>query len=303
MDDRKDRIATMLVAPLMSCSARLPVYAIFIAAFIPDQTVWGVGLQGITLFGMYGLGIVIAVPVAWFLKKTLLRGETTPFILEMPSYKIPDMRTVLMRVYQSAQHFLERAGTLILAATVVMWALAYFPRPQEMMDRYDVQREALLRQGAAEVLVAEFDARMSSELLEQSFLGRLGHVIEPVVRPLGWDWRIGMATLASFPAREVVVAVLGTIYSLGDVDEESESLKQALQQARWPDGRPIFSIAVALSIMVFFALCAQCAATLAVIQRESGTWRWPLLTLVYMTVLAYLGAFAAYRIGMLLGWG
>ena len=300
IDDRKDRIATIMVAPLMSCSARLPVYAIFIAAFIPDRAVVGwVGLQGLTLFGMYALGIVVAVPVAWILKKTLLKGESVPFMLELPSYKWPDVRTVGLRIYHSAGHFLERAGTLILAAAVVMWALAYFPRSEETLARYAQQR--LVFEGTSEAALDAFDAQMSGELLAQSYLGRMGKAIEPLVRPLGWDWRIGMATLASFPAREVIVAALGTIYSMGD--EASESLRDALQGATWPDGRRVFHIPVALSVMVFFALCAQCASTLVVMQRETGTWRWPVMAFVYMTGLAYAGAFLAYRIGMALGWG
>ncbi len=302
INDPKDRIATMLVAPLMSCSARLPVYAIFIGAFIPDQNVWGgIGLQGLTLFALYCVGIFVAIPVAWILKKTLLRGQPTPFLLELPSYKIPDAGTVGMRIYQSGRHFIERAGTLILAATIVMWALAYFPRSETITAHYEAERERL--SGASEEILDDLRAKEASEMLQQSFLGRMGQAIEPVVEPLGWDWRIGMAALASFPAREVIVAVLGTIYSLGEVDEESTSLRGALQAATWSDGRKVFNIPVALSIMVFFALCAQCVSTLAVIQRETGAWRWPVLTFVYMTVLAYIGAFVTYRLGMALGWG
>lgn len=302
INDPKDRIATMLVAPLMSCSARLPVYAIFIGAFIPDQNVWGgIGLQGLTLFALYCVGIFVAIPVAWILKKTLLRGQPTPFLLELPSYKIPDAGTVGMRIYQSGRHFIERAGTLILAATIVMWALAYFPRSETITAHYEAERERLA--GASEEVLDDLRAKEAGEMLQQSFLGRMGQAIEPVAEPLGWDWRIGMAALASFPAREVIVAVLGTIYSLGEVDEESASLRGALQAATWSDGRKVFNIPVALSIMVFFALCAQCVSTLAVIQRETGAWRWPVLTFVYMTVLAYIGAFVTYRLGMALGWG
>ncbi|MDA0711358.1 MAG: ferrous iron transporter B, partial [bacterium] len=303
IEDRKDRIATMLVAPLMSCSARLPVYTIFIAAFIPDRAWGGFGLQGMTLFAMYGLGIVLAVPIAWTVKKTLLKGESTPFILELPSYKVPDVRTVVIRVYQSARHFLERAGTLILAATIVMWALAYFPRPDALLTQQEGERIVFRDQGASPEALAALNAKLASELIGQSYLGEMGKMIEPLVRPLGWDWRIGMATLASFPAREVIVAVLGTIYSLGEVDEGSLSLRDALQKATWEDGTNVFNIPVALSIMVFFALCAQCVSTLAVIQRETQSWRWPLLTFSYMTVLAYIGAFIAYQLGMYLGWG
>ena len=302
IDDPKDRIATMLVAPLMSCSARLPVYAIFIGAFIPDRTLWGgFGLQGLVLLALYCVGIVVAIPVAWITKKTLLKGQPAPFVLELPSYKMPDAGTVGMRVYQSARHFLERAGTLILAATIVMWALAYFPRSETIAAHYEAERTRLA--DAPQEVLSDLHASEAGAMLEQSFLGRMGHAIEPIVEPLGWDWRIGMAALASFPAREVIVAVLGTIYSLGEVDEESASLRDALRSATWADGRKVFNIPVALSIMVFFALCAQCVSTLAVIQRETGRWRWPVLTFAYMTLLAYIGAFVTYQFGMAWGWG
>ena len=304
VEDRRDRLATMLVAPLMSCSARLPVYVLFIGAFIPDRPVLGswVGLQGLALFGMYLVGAGVAIPVAWTLKKTLLRGEPPTFLLEMPSYKLPAPRTVALRVYHSSKAFVVRAGSIILTTTVVMWALAYFPHSDAVIAQYD--RERLGLPAADETLLRDIDRRESSHLLEASYLGQAGRMVEPLVLPLGWDWRIGMATLASFPAREVIISVLGTIYSLGgDYDESSDDLRQALQNAKRGDGQPLISIAVALSIMVFFALCAQCASTLAVILRESGSWVWPLLTFVYMTVLAYVGAFATYRVGSWLGWG
>ncbi len=309
IEDRRDRFTTILVAPLMSCSARLPVYTIFIAAFIPDRLLLGgwVGLQRLTLFGMYCVGIGVAVPVAWVLKKTLLKGASSPFVLELPSYKLPDPKTVGMRVYQSSKAFLSRAGKIILAAAIVMWALAYFPRPAEIVEHYEVRQQEILNTSAGQAqaeALAEVEAGMSSELLKQSFLGRIGRFIEPAVRPLGWDWRIGMAAVASFPAREIVVASLGTIYSLGSgVDETSEGLRHALQAATWDDGRRIFTVPVALSIMVFFALCAQCAATLAVIQRETRSWGWAGFAFGYMTLLAYIGAWVTYQATTALGWG
>ncbi len=309
IEGRRNRLVTILVAPLMSCSARLPVYTILIGAFIPAKSILGewVGLQGLTLFAMYCVGVAVAVPVAWVLRKTLLKGETSPFILEFPSYKVPDKRTVGLRVYQSSRAFLVRAGSIILAATIVMWALAYFPRSEDTIAKYERHRQAArasLSDEDLQVAVADLDARMAAELLNESFLGRAGHWIEPAVRPLGWDWRIGMATLASFPAREVIVATLGTIYSLGgDADESSEDLRSALRSATWGDGRPVFNVPVALSVMVFFALCAQCASTLAVIRRETQSWRWTILTFVYMTLLAYVAALVTYQGTMALGWG
>ncbi len=309
IEDRRNRLVTILVAPLMSCSARLPVYTILIGAFIPPKPILGewVGLQGLTLFAMYCVGVVVAVPAAWLLKNTLLRGETPPFILEFPSYKVPDKRTVGLRVYQSSRAFLVRAGSIILAATITMWALAYFPRSADTVAEYERRRQTVAASLGGENLKAalvDLDARMAVELLNESYLGRAGHWIEPAVRPLGWDWRIGMATLASFPAREVIVATLGTIYSLGgDPDESSKDLRSALRNATWGDGRPVFNVPVALSVMVFFALCAQCASTLAVIRRETRSWGWTFLTFGYMTLLAYVGALATYQGTMALGWG
>ena len=307
IEDRRDRFATILVAPLMSCSARLPVYTIFIGAFVPDRTVLGgwFGLQGLTLFAMYSVGALVAIPTAFLLKRTILRGVAAPFILEFPSYKLPDIRTVLLRVFVSCKSFLERAGTIILAAAVVMWALAYFPRPVEVVNAYQAKMDGvrLAKPAVMEDELTRMEAQMASELLNRSYLGQAGHFIEPAVRPLGWDWRIGMAALASFPAREILVATLGTIYSLGEVDESSEDLRQAMRDATWEDGRKVFALPVALSIMVFFALCAQCTATLAVIQRETQSWRWATFAFAYMTILAYVGALAGYQATSARGWG
>ena len=305
--DRRDRFVTVLVAPLMSCSARLPVYALFIAAFIPERALLGgwVGLQGLTLLAMYSLGALVAVPVAWLLRRTLLRGESSPFLLELPAYNWPTPRTVILRVYQASRAFVVRAGSVILAATIVMWALAYYPRSSEIAHRHDAERTAasVLAEEAREARLDAIDRAEAADYLRSSYLGRAGQSLEPVFEPLGWDWRLGMAALASFPAREVVISALGTIYSLGsDVDETSPELRDGLRQARRPDGSPALNVPVALSVMVFFALCAQCMSTLAVIQRETSSWAWPVFSFVYMTVLAYAGAFGTYRLGVWLGW-
>lgn len=309
IEDRSDRFTTILVAPLMSCSARLPVYVIFIAAFIPDRPLFGtwIGLQGFTLFAMYSIGALVAIPVAWLFKKTLLKSEPPPFLLELPSYKWPNPSTVFLKVYQSSKAFVVRAGSIILATTIFMWALAYFPRSAALLEHYEQQRVQVINTtpaGAREQALKAVNQAEAAALLQQSFLGQAGHMIEPAVQPLGWDWRIGMATLAAFPAREVIVSVLGTIYSLGsELDETSEDLRYALQKATSEDGSPIFTIPVVLSIMVFFALCAQCMSTLAVIQRETQSWGWAGLTFGYMTLLAYAGAFTTFRVTTLLGWG
>lgn len=310
IENRRDRMVTILVAPLMSCSARLPVYLLLIAAFIPPTTYasgW-ITLHGLVLFGMSSLGALVAIPVAWVLKKTLFRGETPPFVMELPSYKWPSPRVVVGRVYDRGKAFVTRAGTLIFATTIVVWAAGYFPGDHSRLHQLQTQIE---NSGAAATgglpatdkmaaLAAERN-RLSSQLIAESFLGRLGKFVEPAVEPLGWDWRIGVGAIASFPAREVIIATLGTIYSLGgDVDEQDEGLIGAMHRSKWPDGRNVYNVPVALSIMVFFALCAQCAATLMVIKRETNSWRWPILTFGYMTALAYLAALFTYQIGMLL---
>ena len=311
IENWRDRLTTILVAPLMSCSARLPVYYIMIAAFIPERNVAGgwLSLQGLTLFGMYGVGILVAVPIAWLLKKTLLKGETPPFLIELPSYKMPDWRTVLLRVYDRGKAFVLRAGTIILAVSVVVWALSYFPHDPEIGKSFDLQRDAVNASADNDEIkkskLDDIDKAESGEYLRQSYFGAIGRTVEPVFKPLGWDWRISMAAIASFPAREVIVATLGTIFNLGNnEDEESQSLREALQRATWDESpRKLFNIPVALSIMVFFALCSQCAATLATIKRETNGWKWPLFSFTYMTALAYFGAMLAYNVGMWLGWG
>ncbi len=326
IENRRDRLTTILVAPLMSCSARLPVYTLLIGAFIPARTYLGgwLGLQGLTLFAMYLVGIVTAVFVALVLKKTLLRGATPPFVMELPPYKIPSLGIVVHRMLERGWSFVRRAGTLIVAVAIVVWALLYFPHDSaKVAEDLRARQAELERQLAAtsnDAATAENRKQLAAELgrfqdpaerekLEagayqrQSWLAQMGRWIEPAVRPLGWDWRIGCAAIASFPAREVVLGTLGVIYNLGeDVDvhaqEGQTQLQAELRRATW-DGtdRPVFTVPVALSLMVFFALCAQCAATLAVIKRETNSWRWPIFTFAYMTALAYLGALATYQIG------
>jgi ferrous iron transport protein B len=308
IEDRRDRLTTILIAPLMSCSARLPVYALMIAAFVPQKKLLGslIGTQGATLFAMYLLGILVAAAVALLLKRTVLRGATPPFVMELPAYKWPSPRVVLMRMLERAWEFVHRAGTIIVAVSIVMWALLYYPRlPESEGARYAAQRQALEAAGpddpTAAARLSELAAHEEGAQRRQSLLGRMGRFIEPAVRPLGWDWRIGSAVLASFPAREVVVATMGVIFDAGpDVEDESGGgrLRDALHQATWPGtGRKLFTLPVALSIMVFFALCAQCVSTLAVIRRETNSRVWPLVSFAYMTTLAYVGAFLTYQIG------
>jgi ferrous iron transport protein B len=317
IEDERDRLTTILVAPLMTCSARLPIYALLIAAFIPEQTVWGpVGLQGVTLIGLYLLGIVTAVVAALLLKRTVLRGVTPPFVMELPGYQRPSVRTVVHRVAQRGWLFVRCAGTMILAVSIVVWAALYYPHNAEVVEADPTVQE--LRARLAELgpddprhdtLARQLDHQVAGEYQRHSLLGWAGRRIEPIFRPLGWDWRISCAVLASFPAREVVVATLGVMYNLGeeaetDTDEGRSRFSERLRDAERDDTKePTFNIPVALSIMVFYALCAQCAATLAVIKRETNSWRWPIFSFAYMTTLAYLGAMTTYQLGMWIGGG
>ncbi len=315
IENRRDRLTTMLIAPLMSCSARLPVYTLLIAAFIPARRFAGglVNLQAVTMFAMYMVGIVTAAFVAWLLKRTLLKGGTPPFVMELPAYKWPSPSIVLQRMFSQGMGFVRRAGTMILAVSVLVWAAAYYPREQTAQVRAWVAEKVRVEKALASApedeasrdRLSEIEARIEGEHQRNSYLGQAGRWIEPAVRPLGWDWRIGSAAIASFPAREVVVATLGVLFEAGDEPEnlgETSSFHSALQRATWPDtGKPLFNVPVALSLMVFFALCAQCAATLAVIRRETNSYRWPIFTFAYMTTLAYVGALIVYQVGMRIG--
>lgn len=303
IEDRRSRLVTILIAPLMSCSARLPVYTLMIAAFVPDKPLLGgfLGWQAVTLLAMYSIGVVVAIVIALVLRGFFLKGEASPFIMEFPSYKWPTVGTVLHRMLSQGKEFCVTAGTIIFAVSIVIWALAYYPRPASVALEHDalrVEAQKLLAPGVElDERLTEIGRDEAGSYLRQSMLGRMGTLIEPAVKPLGWDWRIGTAAIASFPAREILIATMGTIYNLGDKEDESSSLlRDKLRAAHWPDGRPVFNMAVALSIMVFFALCCQCGATLATIRRETQSWKWPLFAFVYMTSLAYVGALVTYQV-------
>jgi ferrous iron transport protein B len=314
IENERDRLTTILVAPLLTCSARLPIFTLLIAAFVPARSYLGgfVKLQGLVLTGLYVLGIVTAVAAAMLMKRTITRGPILPFMLELPSYKWPGPRTVVFRVGERCWVFLRCAGTLILTVSLVVWAALYYPHNSPTAAALKVKQAEIQRKidglsaessakKAAEKELAQLQHEIAGAYQRDSILGRAGRFIEPAVKPLGWDWRIGCAVLASFPAREVVVATLGVIFNAGDAEADVNSgnalLKERLHAATWSDGRPLFTVPTALSVLVFFALCAQCAATLAVIRRETNSWRWPAFTFGYMTTLAYLGAFATYQLG------
>lgn len=267
---RSDRLATIMIAPLMSCSARLPVYAVLIAAFIPKTFVWGfLSLQGLTLLGMYVLGVVGACGVAWLLKKLLLWRESSFYVMEMPPLRRPLIRVVARGVFDSVVSFLKNATTIILACSVIIWFLASYPKPQEGFVGNPVQA---------------------------SYAGQLGTAIEPAIKPLGFNWEIGIAILSSFPAREVFVTTLSTIYNISDDDDEHQGLIKTLQE-RNREGA--FSTLTALSLMVFYVFACQCMSTLAVCKRETGSWGWTLGMFGYMTALAYIASLVTYQGGKL----
>lgn len=292
IENRRDRFATIMIAPFMSCSARLPVYTLMIASFFAGQTVLGfVSLGAVLMLAMYALGIFAAVFVAFILKRTLLKSPPPPFLMELPPYRLPNVRTVLQNMITRAWLFLKRAGTVILAISIILWALMYFPRTAPPAN-VDPQQTAA---SAGEPLP-------ETEQLKHSFAGQLGHVIEPVIQPLGFDWKIGVALIASFAAREVLVSTLSIIYNVGkDENEQSETLISAVRNAKTDDGRPTWTPLTALSLMVFFVLAMQCMSTLAIVRRETNSWSWPVFMFAYMTVLAYVASLITFQAGSTLG--
>jgi ferrous iron transport protein B len=275
IENRKDRFVTILVAPLMSCSARLPVYALMIALLLPAAGLWQ--KAGIML-AMYLLGIFAAFGMAWLFKKTLLRGETPMLLLELPPYRAPALRGIVQRMWERGIIFLRRAGTIILALNVLLWALLHYPRPPG---------------GDAP----------ESERIAGSIGGRAGKMLEPAIAPLGFDWKIGIGLVGSFAAREVFVSTMSQVYDVGDEDEEKLMARvgTAMAAERRANGTPVFTPLVCLSVMVFYVLAMQCLSTVAIVRRETNSWRWPLFQIAYMNALAWIGAFVTYQGGKLLG--
>jgi ferrous iron transport protein B len=297
MERKRDRILTMMVVPLMTCSARLPIYTLVIGTLISGSAVTG----GLLMVGMYVFSVLSALAAAWVLSKTVkqLRAKRLPFLIELPPYRWPRLADVLRMMWSRSSMFLKEAGTVILGCSIALWALLAFPRE---LPAGSPDYAALIEQAPTDAAKAELQNHHKALLLEHSFGGRLGHTIEPVIAPLGFDWKIGIGIIGAFAAREVFVSTLGIVYSVGgDADEESEPLRKALQDERRPDGSKAYTPLVGFSLMVFFALACQCMSTIAVVKRESGSWRWPLFMFAYMTGLAYVTSFLVYQGGKLLG--
>jgi len=359
----KDRLVTILVAPLMSCSARLPVYTLLIGACIPDVTVLRIlKLTALTMLGMYLLGIVVALLMAWLFKKTLLKGETPMLIMELPPYKLPLLKVVLRHMWDRSKLFLRRAGTVILGINILLWFLATYPKHAALeqhfasrkadlaarlfpdvpdpatraakargLDNYrlaDTNQTAGAPEGYRGVTETEdgtktgrvtwwspsqveafeglraLSHREAGEKLRGSFAGLLGRAIEPVIAPLGFDWKMGIGIVASFAAREVFVSTMSIVYNVGNYDRSESSMRDlqlTLRQQRRADGRPMYTPLTAITLMVFYVFALQCVSTVAVVRRETNSWRWPLFQWVYMGVLAWGLAFLTWRIGHLLG--
>ena len=301
IENRRDRFATILIAPFMSCSARLPVYTLMIGAFFAGQRVFGfVSLGAILMLAMYTLGIVVALIVAFILKRTLLKAPPPPFILELPPYRMPSVRTVLQNMFTRAWLFVKRAGTVILAISIILWALMYFPRSDGKSDAFT--RDSSGHETTSGFTPEGVTLAPEGDQLRHSFAGQLGHLIEPAIRPLGFDWKIGVALIASFAAREVLVSTLSIIYNVGkDENEQSETLISAIRNAKDDNGRIVWTPLTALTLMVFFVLAMQCMSTVAIVRRETNSWSWALFMVGYMTGLAYLASFVTYQGGRMLG--
>jgi ferrous iron transport protein B len=274
IEDPKDRLVTILVAPLMSCSARLPVYLLMIAALLPNDRVSLAAKVGLMLL-MYGLGTFGAFGFAWLFKRTLLKGEPPLMIMELPPYRLPKLRDVLLQMAERAGVFLRRAGTVILAISVVLWFLSAYPKAPVGATR--------------------------TEQLAQSFAGRAGHALEPVIKPLGFDWQIGIGLISSFAAREVFVSTMGVVFNAESEGENTAPLRKALLDARWPDGRPLFTPLVCFTLMIYYVFAMQCMSTIAVVRRETNSWRWPAFQTLYMTGTAWILSFIVFHAGRAFG--
>jgi ferrous iron transport protein B len=289
MERQRDRLLTMLVVPLMTCSARLPVYTLIIGAlFAPARWFGWLPVQGLLMVAMYVFSLVVTLVAAAVLGRTVLRGRRVPLILELPPYRLPSLRGVTKMMWERSTVFVREAGTVILGCTIALWALLYFPRP------------SATEANAEHAPTVELAPAPSH--IEQSYAGRLGKALEPAIAPLGFDWRIGVGIIGAFSAREVFVSTMGLVYGIDDQDQEHPAaLRARIRAERGENGAPRYRPLVGLSLMIFFALACQCTSTLAVVRRETKTWRWPAFLFAYMTALAYAASFAVYALGTALG--
>jgi ferrous iron transport protein B len=293
IENRKERLLTILVTPLMSCSARLPVYTILISLVIPNTYFFGfLSLQGLVMMGLYLLGVVMALIVSYVFKWIIKLQEKSFFILELPTYRTPRWKNVGVTMIEKAKIFVRDAGKVIMVISLLLWFLSSYG-PSKRIDDLKAKYEKLQQQPNADKATLEKEYR--SEKLQNSYAGVMGRAIEPAIAPLGYDWKIGIALVTSIAAREVFVGTMATLYSVGE-DNEDTSLRQKMQSAVHPDGTKVYTLATGISLMVFYVLAMQCMSTLAVVKRETKTWKWPLIQLFYMTFLAYIIGWLAYTL-------
>ncbi|HBX87731.1 MAG TPA: ferrous iron transport protein B [Marinilabiliaceae bacterium] len=308
IEDRNNRLLTILINPFMSCSARLPVYILFIAAFFPEH-------PGTLLFILYGTGILLAVLVAKLFKRFIFTGKDHPFVMELPTYRLPTLKAVIRNMWHKGQQYLRKMGGIILIASIIVWFLGYFPRESSSSEALKAQIEtvtsgyksdlALLDEGQTELLAAQRDSELRKlgeqlhrEQQEESYIGRLGHAIEPLIRPLGFDWKMGVSLLSGIAAKEIVVSTMAVLYQSAYQDEnDTTALAQNLKNDKYANGEPVFTPLVALSFLLFILIYFPCIAVIAAIKKESGAWKWAIFTIVYTTGLAWLVSFAVYQIG------
>ncbi len=295
IENKKERLLTIMCTPLMSCSARLPVYTILIALVVPNKFIFGfIGLQGVVMMLMYFLGTVMALISAYVMKWFIKSKEKSFFILELPVYRGPRWKNMFYTMVEKAKVFVYDAGKVIMVISLLLWVLSTYGPPQRM-ENISSKYELLAEKNPAQS--KELNKIKKTELLQNSYAGILGKVIEPVIRPLGYDWKIGIALITSFAAREVFVGTMATLYSVGeDRDEDNATLRQKMNAATRPDGSKVYDLATGLSLLIFYVLAMQCMSTLAVVKRETRSWKWPAIQLVYMTGLAYIMSFAVYNI-------
>ena len=291
IENWKERLLTILVTPFTTCSARLPVYLILISLVIPEQTILGINAQGLTLMGLYLLGFAMALFSSWILKRYFKTQFKSYFVVEMPNYKLPQIKNVAITVIEKTKSFVTEAGKIILAFSVLLWLLASFGPGDQFSQAQAIVTDAHFNQSLEDEVL---ESKIVAYRLEHSYIGILGKTMEPLIRPLGYDWKIGIALISSFAAREVFVGSLATIYSVGS--EEEIPIKNRMMQEKRANGKPVFDFATGISLMLFYAFAMQCMSTLAIVKKETNSWRWPMLQLGFMTFIAYLSALSAYQI-------
>ncbi len=295
IENKKERLLTIMITPLMSCSARLPVYIILTSLIIPSKFYFGfLSLQGLVLMGLYLLGTVLALIVAWVMKWFIKSNERSYFILELPVYRAPRWKNALQTMVQKAMIFVVEAGKVIMVISLLLWGLSSYG-PKKRMAEVTANYNNMLSQPNADSLKIEKERRTA--LLQNSYAGQVGKAIEPIIRPLGYDWKIGIALITSFAAREVFVGTMATLYSVGDDDDDNNStLREKMKAATWSDGSKVYTLAAGMSLLIFYVIAMQCMSTLAIVKRETRSWKWPIIQFVYMTLLAYALSWVTFQI-------